>query len=135
MVPTHSKPLPEQPLLGTCKHILASSLADPNNIDTTAIKHCRLEEAAAVRQLCQPSIETVKDDEDNPVMLKHPQKASNILEATDGSDDNETSDFGRGGGSVGDGSMLGLMEEEGESVDGDKEIKADSEDEDIKLSK
>ena len=51
MAPTHSKP---QPLLGTCqlgthKHILATSLADPNNVDTAAIKCHKLEEAAAVR--------------------------------------------------------------------------------------
>ena len=72
MAPTHSKPLPEQPLLGTCKHILASSLANPNNIDAAAIKHRNLEEAAAVHRLCQPSIEIVKDDEDNPTVLMHP---------------------------------------------------------------
>jgi len=116
MAPTHSKPVPEQPLLGTCKHILTTSLADPNNVDTAAIKCCRLEEAAALRQLCQPSIEIVVDDEDNPAVLNHPQKARNIIESAGGSDDNdETSECGRTGSSVGDVSMPGLTEEEGGS--------------------
>ena len=143
MAPTHSKPLPEQPLLGTCKRILASSLADPNNVDAAAIKRHKLEEAAAVRRLCQPSIEIVEDDEDDPTVLMHPRKASNILEASDGSDD-EPSEFGRGGSSVRDGSMPGLTdeeeeeeeeEEEGEDVDGGEEAKDDSDDEYIELSK
>ena len=99
MAPTHSKPLPEQPLLGTRKRILASSLADPNNVDAAAIKRRKLEEAAAVRRLRQPSIKIVKDDEDDPTVLMHPRKASNILEASDGSND-EPNEFGRGGSSV-----------------------------------
>jgi len=134
MAPTHSKPLPEQPLLGTCKCILTTSLADPNSVDAAEIKRRRLEEAAAVCQLRQPSIKTVKDDEDNPTMLNHPQKASNVLEAADGSDNDETSKFDRGGSSVGDASMPGLTEE-GESVNGDEEVKDDSEDEHVKLGK
>ena len=140
IAPTHSKPLPEQPLLGTRKRILASSLADPNNVDAAAIKRRRLEEAAAVRRLRQPSIKIVEDDEDDPMVLMHPRKASNILEATNGSDD-EPSEFGRGGSSVGDGSMLGLTdeeeeeEEEGENIDGGEEAKDDSDDEYIELSK
>ena len=143
MAPTHSKPLPEQPLLRTHKRILAGSLADPNNVDAAAIKCRKLEEAAAVRRLRQPSIEIVKDDENNPTVLMHPRKASNILEASDGSD-NEPSEFGRGGSSVGDGSMPGLTdeeeeeeeeEEEGEEVDGGEEAKDDSDDEYIELSK
>ena len=141
MAPTHRKPLPEQPLLGTCKRILASSLADPNNVDAAAIKHRKLEEAAAVCRLHQPSIEIVEDDEDDPTVLMHPQKASNILEASDGSND-KPSEFGRGGSSVRDGSMPRLTdeeeeeeEEEGEDVDGGEEAKDDSDDEYIKLSK
>jgi hypothetical protein len=134
MAPTRrSKPLPEQPLLGTRKRILATSLADPNNVDAAAIKRRRLEEAAAARQLRQPSIETVEDDEDNPTTLNHPQKSSSILEAADGSDDDETSEFGRGGSSVGDVSMPGLTEggeSEVEDNSGD-----DSEDERIELGK
>jgi hypothetical protein len=133
MAPTRSKPLPEQPLLGTRKRILATSLADPNNVDAAAIKCRRLEEAAAARQLHQPSIETVEDDEDNPTPLNHPQKSSSILEAADGSDDDETSEFGRGGSSVGDVSMPGLTEggeSEVEDNSGD-----DSEDERIELGK
>ena len=65
---------------------------------------------------------------------------SNILETSDGSDD-EPSEFGRGGSSVGDGSMPGLTdeeeeeEEEGEDVDGGEEAKDDSDDEYIELSK
>ena len=141
MAPTHSKPLPEQPLLGTRKCILASSLADPNNVDAAAIKRRKLDEAAAVRHLRQPSIEVVEDDEDDSTVLMHPRKASNILEASDGSDD-EPSEFGRAGSSVGDGSMPGLTdeeeeeeEEEGEEVDGGEEAKDDSDDEYIELSK
>ena len=134
MAPTHSKPLPEQPLLGTRKRILATSLADPNNVDAAAIKRRRLEEAAAVRRLCQPSIEIVEDDEDNPTTLNHPRKASNILEAADGSDDDKTSEFGGGGSSVGDASMPGLTEE-GESVNGDEEVEDDPEDEHDELGK
>ena len=71
------------------------------------------------------------------MVLMHPRKVSNILEATDGSDD-EPSEFGRGGSSVGDGSMPGLTdeeEEEGENVDGGEEAKDDSDDEYVKLSK
>ena len=69
----------------------------------------------------------------------HPRKASNILEASDGSDD-KPSEFSRGGSSVRDGSMLGLTdeeeeEEEGEDVDGGEEAKDDSDDEYIELSK
>jgi hypothetical protein len=138
MAPTRSKPLLAEPLLGTRKRILATSLADPNNVDAAAIKRRRLEEAAAVRRLRQPSIETVDDDEDNPTTLvQHPRKASNILEATDGSDDDETSEFGRDGSSVGDVSMPGLTEEEGESVDGEEKDEDDSEpeDEDTELGK
>ena len=129
MAPTHSKP---QPLLRTHqlvtrKCILATSLANPNNVDTAAIKHCKLEEAAAH----QPSIETVEDDEDNPTMLNRPQKARSVLEAADGSDDDKTNEFDRGGSSVGDVSMLGSTEEGG-SVDGNEE---DSDDEQIELGK
>lgn len=134
MAPTHSKPLPEQPLLGTRKRILATSLTDPNNVDAAAIKRRRLEEAAAVRRLRQPSIEIVEDDEDNPTTLNHPRKASNILEAADGSDDDKTSEFGGGGSSVGDASMPGLTEE-GESVNGDEEVEDDPEDEHDELGK
>ena len=67
-------------------------------------------------------------------MLNHLQKASSVLEAADGSDNDETHEFDRGGSSVGDVSMLGLTEEGG-SVDGNEEVKDDSDDEKIKLGK
>jgi len=125
MAPTHSKLAPEAPL-GTRKRILATSLADPNNVDAAAIKRRKLEQAA-IDQLRQPSVETIADDDDNPTTYnQYPRKASNIIEAADGSDDDDddaisNNEGGRTGSSVGDASMPGLTEEEVDSVEEEEE--------------
>ncbi|KAF8811404.1 hypothetical protein BYT27DRAFT_7089536 [Phlegmacium glaucopus] len=137
MAPTLSKPVPEQPLLGTRKCFLAASLADPSNVDAAAIKRRRIEQAATLHQLRQPSVETVPDDEDNPTTLNHPRKATNIIEAADGSDDDDDdriSESGRTESSLGDVNMPGLMEE-GASVDDEKDVEAESESEDAELER
>ena len=43
MPPTASKPLAEQRPHGICKRTLVPSLANPDNVDAAAIKHCKLE--------------------------------------------------------------------------------------------
>ena len=79
------------------KRTLAPSLANTDNVDAAAIK-CRKFEAAfrqqhqpPLHQERQPSIETVLN---SPPLNNPPQKASNILEAADGSDDDENMDAG-----------------------------------------
>lgn len=88
MPPTSSKPLVEQRPPGIRKRTLAPTLADPDNVDAAAIKRRKLE--AALRQQRQPSVETVPNDpDDSPPPNFPPQNASTILEAADGSDDDE----------------------------------------------
>ena len=127
MAPAHST-ISEQLFFGSRKCILATSLADPNNVDAAAIKRRKLEQAT-IRQRRQPSVETIANDEDTSATNnQHPRKASNTIEAADGSDDNiggVSSEGGRTGSSVGDVSMPGLMgaeEEEGED-DEDAELR------------
>ena len=87
------KALPELRLPGFHKCTLATNLADINNVDSAAIKHLRIE--ADLLQQCQPSVETVPNDNDNSTPLNvTPQKVSNIFEAADGSDDNENMPVG-----------------------------------------
>ena len=127
MAPAHST-ISEQPLFVSRKRIPATSLADPNNVDAAAIKRQKLEQAA----ICQPSVETITNDEDTSATNnQHPRKASNTIEAADGSDDNiggVSSEGGWTGSSVGDASMPGLTgadeeeEEEGED-DEDAELR------------
>ena len=74
--PTHSKPIREQHPLGICKHILAASLASTDNVDPAAVKHQKLkEDAAALHQQQQPSVELVVDDDNLPSNVL-PQNAS-----------------------------------------------------------
>ena len=83
------KALPELRLPGIRKRTIAPSLADPDNVDAAAIKRRKLE--ADLRQQRQPSVETVPNDNDNSSPPNNPpRKASNILEAADGSDDDES---------------------------------------------
>ena len=90
------KALPELRLPGIRKRTIAPSLADPNNVDAVAIKHRKLE--ADLRQQRQPSVETVPNDNDNSSPPNNPpRKASNILEAADGSDDDENMPVGDAG--------------------------------------
>ena len=96
MLPTLSKPLVEQQPPGICKCTLAPILADPDNADAAAIKHHKLK--AVLCQQCQTSVETILDDPDDlPPPNYPPQKASTILKAADGSDDDESmADIGLG---------------------------------------
>lgn len=89
MAPTHSKPIPEQRPLGVRKRILAASLASTDNVDPAAVKRRKLEEdAAALRRQQQPSVELVVDDDNLPSNVQ-PRNASRIMEAADGSDDDD----------------------------------------------
>jgi len=91
MPPTSTKPLAEQRPPGIRKRTLAPILADPDNVDAAAVKRRKLE--AVLRQQRQPSVETVLDDpDDSPPLNYPPRKASTILEAADGSDDDEIMD-------------------------------------------
>ena len=89
MAPTHSKPIPEQHPLGVHKCILAASLASTGNVDPAAVKHRKLEEdAAALHQQQQPSVELVVDNENLPSNVL-PWNVSRIMEAADGSNDDD----------------------------------------------
>ena len=70
MPPTASKPLAEQRPHSICKCTLAPSLANPDNVDAAAIKHCKLE--AALHQQCQPSVEVILNDVDDLPLLNYP---------------------------------------------------------------
>ena len=89
MAPTHSKPIPEQCPLGVHKHILAASLASTDNVDPAAVKHWKLkEDVAALHWQQQPSVELVVDNDNLPSNVL-PQNASWIMEAADGSNDDD----------------------------------------------
>ena len=70
MPPTASKPLADQRPHGICKHTLAPSLANPDNVDAAAIKCHKLE--AILRQQCQPSVEVILNDVDDLPPLNYP---------------------------------------------------------------
>lgn len=66
MVPTHSKPIPEQRPPGIHKCVLAASLASTDNVDVTAVKWHKLEEAiAAQHHQHQPSVQDIDDNDNN----------------------------------------------------------------------
>ena len=91
------KVLPELRAPGLHKRTLAPSLANTDNVDAAAIKRLKFEAAfrqqhqPPLHQERQPSIETVLN---SPPLNNPPQKASNILESADGSDDDENMDAG-----------------------------------------
>jgi len=76
---------------------------------------------AAICQGHQPSVKIIAGDEDTSATNnQHPQKASNIIEAANGSDDNNDGVSSKGGwtgSSVGDASMPGLTEVEQDEED------------------
>src|SRR5271168_189305 len=125
MPPTSSKPVVEQRPPGIRKRTLAPILADPDNVDAAAIKCCKLE--AILRQQRQPSVETILNNPDDSPPPNYPtRKASTILEAADGSDDDEIM------GDVGLESSQFANESSGvrdEEQDGDEEEDGDLEDE------
>ena len=130
MPPTSSKPLVEQRPPGIRKRTLAPILADPNNVDAAAIKRRKLE--AILRQQRQPSVETILNNPDDSPPPNYPtRKASTILEAADGSDDDEImGDVGLESSQFANKS-LGIRDEEqdgGEEEDGDLEDEEESED-------
>ena len=133
MPPTSSKPLAEQRPPGIRKRTLAPILADPDNVDAAAIKRRKLE--AILRQQRQPSVETILNDpDDSPPPNYPPRKASTILEAADGSDDDEimgdigpeSSQFANESSGISDNSDGDGDEEE--DGDGDEEEGGDLED-------
>ena len=145
MPPTSSRPLAEHWPPGIRKRTLAPILANPNNVDAAAIKHRKLE--AIFCQQHQLSVETLLDDpNDSPPLNYPPQKASTILEAADGSDDDEimgdvglgSSQFANKSSGIGDISDHDGDEEEDSDRDGDEEEEGDLEDgeesEDAELS-
>jgi len=113
-------------VLGVRKHVLAASLASTDNVDVTAVKRHKLEEAAAAqRQAHQPSVQDDDDDDDDDDTHNtnlRPRDASRILEAADGSDDIEL-DVGMGGHDSDDEELPGLEEVD----DSDEEDKEDKE--------
>ena len=134
MPPTSSKPLAEQRPPGIRKRTLAPILADPDNVDVAAIKRRKLE--AILHQQRQPSVETILNDpDDSPPPNYPPRKASTILEAADGSDDDEimgdvgleSSQFANESSGVSDNSDRDGDEEEDGDHDGDEEQDGDEE--------